>query len=90
MNHVARHAAAAVTLAAQANRLLEAEGEKQRIKATWKILLGVSVINRQTARRLTSHTVMAISSADKARSQPPSIPWNSQNRLMGWYLVSWM
>jgi hypothetical protein len=33
LNHVARQAKAAVTLATQANKLLESEGEKQRIKA---------------------------------------------------------
>jgi hypothetical protein len=37
-----------------------------------------------TARRWTSQTVAAISSADSARSQPPSIHWNGQNRLAGW------
>lgn len=33
LNHVARHASAAATLAAQANRVLETEGIKQKIKA---------------------------------------------------------
>jgi hypothetical protein len=36
------------------------------------------------ARRWTTQTVAAISSADSARSQPPSIHWNGQNRLAGW------
>jgi hypothetical protein len=33
LNHIARHASAAATLAAQANRVLESEGIKQQIKA---------------------------------------------------------
>jgi hypothetical protein len=37
----------------------------------------------QVARRLTSQTVAAMSSADSASSQPPSIYWNGQNRLPG-------
>jgi hypothetical protein len=28
--------------------------------------------------------VAAMSSADSASSQPPSIHWNGQNRLVGW------
>ena len=38
----------------------------------------------QVARRRTSHTVTAISSAESTSSQPPSIHWNAQNRLAGW------
>lgn len=34
LNHIARHASAAATLAAQANRVLAAEGVKERIKAS--------------------------------------------------------
>jgi ADP-ribose pyrophosphatase YjhB (NUDIX family) len=37
----------------------------------------------QAARRRTSQTVAAMSSADSASSQPPSIHWNDQNRLAG-------
>jgi hypothetical protein len=37
----------------------------------------------QAARRRTSHTVAAISSADSTSSQPPSIHWNGQNLLAG-------
>ena len=39
---------------------------------------------RQAARRRTSQMVAAMSSADSASSQPPSIHWNGQNRLAGW------
>ena len=42
----------------------------------------------QAARRRTNQTVTAMSSADSASSQPPSIHWNAQNRLAGWYLVN--
>jgi hypothetical protein len=38
----------------------------------------------QAARRRTSQTVAAMSSADSASSQPASIHWNGQNRLGGW------
>ena len=38
----------------------------------------------QAARRRTSQTVAAMSSADSASSQPPSMNWNGQNRLAGW------
>ncbi|MFZ0192797.1 MAG: aminoglycoside phosphotransferase family protein [Streptosporangiaceae bacterium] len=38
----------------------------------------------QAARRRTSQTVAAMSSTDKASSQPPSIHWNGQKRLPGW------
>ncbi len=38
----------------------------------------------QVARRRTSQTVAAMSSADSASSQPPSIHWNGQNRLADW------
>lgn len=38
----------------------------------------------QTARRRTSQTVTPMSKTDSARSQPPSIHWNGQNRLAGW------
>ena len=41
----------------------------------------------QAARRRTSQTVAAMSSTDSASSQPPSIHWNGQNRLPGWYRV---
>jgi hypothetical protein len=37
----------------------------------------------QAARRRTSQTVAAMSSTDSASSQPPSIHWNGQNRLVG-------
>jgi len=37
----------------------------------------------QAARRRTSQTVAAMSSTDRASSQPPSIHWNGQNRLPG-------
>ena len=46
--------------------------------------LGMPVITFQAARRRTNQTVTAISSTDKASSQPPSIHWNGQNRLAGW------
>ena len=39
---------------------------------------------RQAARRWTSQMVVAMSSADSASSQPPSIHWKSQNRLADW------
>ena len=39
---------------------------------------------RQAARRWTSQTVAAMSSADSASCQPPWIHWNGQNRLAGW------
>jgi hypothetical protein len=39
---------------------------------------------RQAARRWTSQMVAAMSSADSASSQPPSIHWKGQNRLAGW------
>jgi hypothetical protein len=35
------------------------------------------------ARRRTSQMAAAMSSADSANSQPPSIHWNGQNRLPG-------
>jgi hypothetical protein len=38
----------------------------------------------QVARWWTSQMVAAMSSADRASSQPPSINWNGQNRLAGW------
>jgi len=38
---------------------------------------------RQAARRWTSQMVAAMSSADSASSQPPSIHWKGQNRLAG-------
>ena len=38
----------------------------------------------QVARRRTSQTVAAMSSADSASSQPPSLHWNGQNRLASW------
>ncbi|MGH3153302.1 MAG: glycosyltransferase 87 family protein, partial [Streptosporangiaceae bacterium] len=38
----------------------------------------------QAARRRTSQTVAAMSSTDRASSQPPSTHWNGQNRLPGW------
>jgi hypothetical protein len=38
----------------------------------------------QVGRRRTSQTVAAMSSTDSASSQPPSIHWNGQNRLVGW------
>jgi hypothetical protein len=38
----------------------------------------------QVARRPTSQTVAAVSSTDRASSQPPSIHWKGQNRLPGW------
>ena len=38
----------------------------------------------QAARRRTSQTVTAMSSADSASSQPPSIHWNGQKWLAGW------
>jgi hypothetical protein len=38
----------------------------------------------QAARRWTSQSVAAMSSADSASSQPPSIHWKGQNRLVGW------
>jgi hypothetical protein len=41
----------------------------------------------QAARRRTSQTVAVISSTASPSSQPPSIHWNGQNRLPGWYLV---
>ena len=37
----------------------------------------------QAARWRTSQTVTAMSSAESASSQPPSIHWNGQNRLPG-------
>jgi hypothetical protein len=37
----------------------------------------------QAARRRTSQMVAAMSSADSASSQPPSIHWKGQNRLPG-------
>ena len=37
----------------------------------------------QAARRRTSQMVTAMSSADSAISQPPSIHWNGQNRPPG-------
>jgi hypothetical protein len=37
----------------------------------------------QAARRLTSHTVKAMSNADNANSQPPSIHWNVRKRVTG-------
>jgi hypothetical protein len=37
----------------------------------------------QVARRRTSQMVAAISSTDSASSQPPSIHWKGQNRLLG-------
>ena len=37
----------------------------------------------QVAWRRTSQMVAAISSTDRASSQPPSIRWNGQNRLAG-------
>jgi hypothetical protein len=43
---------------------------------------------RQAARRRTSQTVAAMSSTDSASSQPPSIHWNGQNLLAGWYLAN--
>ena len=39
---------------------------------------------RQAARRRTSQMVAAMSRADSASSQPPSIHWKGQNRLAGW------
>ncbi len=39
----------------------------------------------QAARRRTSQTVAVMSSTASASSQPPSIHWNGQNRLPGWY-----
>jgi hypothetical protein len=42
-----------------------------------------AVINLQTARRRTSQTVTAMSNADSASSQPPSIRWNGHSRLVG-------
>jgi hypothetical protein len=38
----------------------------------------------QVARRPTSQTVAAVSSTDRASSQPPSTHWKGQNRLPGW------
>jgi hypothetical protein len=38
----------------------------------------------QAARWRTSQMVAAMSSADSASSQPPSIHWKGQNRLAGW------
>jgi hypothetical protein len=38
----------------------------------------------QTARWWTSQMVTAMSSADRAISQPASIHWKVQNRLAGW------
>jgi hypothetical protein len=38
----------------------------------------------QAARRWTSQMDAAMSSADSASSQSPSIHWNGQNRLAGW------
>jgi len=38
----------------------------------------------QVARRRTSQTVTAMSSADSASSQPASIHWKGQNRAAGW------
>jgi hypothetical protein len=38
----------------------------------------------QAARRRTSQTATAMSSADSTSSQPASIHWNVQNRLVGW------
>ena len=38
----------------------------------------------QAARWRTSQMVAAMSSTDRASSQPPSIHWNGQNRLAGW------
>jgi hypothetical protein len=46
--------------------------------------LGQVVAAFQAARRRTSQTVTAMSSTDRARSQPSSIHWNGQNRLAGW------
>jgi len=40
------------------------------------------------ARRRTSQTVAATRSRESARSQPPSIHWNGQNRPAGWYVVN--
>jgi hypothetical protein len=40
--------------------------------------------SHQAARRWTSQTVVAMSNADDASSQPPSISWKGQNRLAGW------
>jgi hypothetical protein len=37
----------------------------------------------QVAGRRTSQTVAAMSSTDSASSQPPSIHWTGQNRLLG-------
>ena len=37
----------------------------------------------QVARRRTSQTLTAMSSTDRASSQPPSIHWKGQNRLPG-------
>src|ERR1039457_7724083 len=37
----------------------------------------------QAARRGTSQTVAAMSSTDSVSSQPPSIHWEGQNRLLG-------
>jgi hypothetical protein len=39
---------------------------------------------RQAARRWTSQSVAAMSSADSASSQPASIHWKGQNRPAGW------
>ncbi|MGH3200526.1 MAG: hypothetical protein ACRDP5_00460 [Streptosporangiaceae bacterium] len=44
-------------------------------------LYGSGVV--QVARRRTSQMVAAMSSADSASSQPPSIHWKGQNRLPG-------
>jgi hypothetical protein len=43
-----------------------------------------AVINLQTARRRTSQTATAMSSADSASSQPASIHWIGHNGLAGW------
>jgi hypothetical protein len=42
------------------------------------------------ARRWTSQTVVVMRSRESASTQVPSIHWNGQNRLAGWYVVSWV
>jgi hypothetical protein len=64
-------------------------GERQRRDAGAEgepvaVILGRGCQAAQVARRRTSQTVAAMSSADSASSQPPSIHWKGQNRLAGW------
>ncbi len=68
---------AAVTSAHADELAVDLDGATQNINANCLPFF-------QAARRRTSRTVTAMSSADSTSSQPPSIHWNGQNRLAGW------